>query len=224
MNVFVLTGIMGLLASLVVGTGEYLLHYDPLARFTAGGFGFMQGIGTDRTTIGHFLGVFGALLYPIGCYHLYLMLKPASNKLAFSAFIIGSMGFMVGVVWIGSRASISALMQLPASHEIEALVALYDLRYETLLQVVRLTTLLLSVIFIALILKGKTHYPKWMAFFNPILLIVVSFLVYLAVPQFGKHIMPIALNVAFFIVFTLSLFVTLKNKSTIGLANGEAKQ
>jgi len=47
--------------------------------------------------------------------------------------------------------------------------------------------------------------------------------VYLAVPQLGKHIMPIALNVAFFIVFTLSLFVTLKNKSIIGLANGAAK-
>ncbi|MBD5772502.1 DUF6796 family protein [Marinomonas colpomeniae] len=223
MNVFVLTGIMGLLASVVVGTGEYLLHYDPLARFAAGGFGFMQGIGTDRTTIGHFLGVFGALLYPIGCYHLYLMLKPASNKLAFSAFIIGSMGFMVGVVWIGSRASISALMQLPESAEIDALVALYDLRYETLLQVVRLTTLFLSIIFIVLILKGKTHYPKWMAFFSPILLIVASFLVYLAVPQLGKHVMPIALNVAFFIVFSLSVLVALKNKPRVCLVDGEVK-
>lgn len=223
MNVFVLTGIMGLLASVVVGAGEYLLHYDPLARFAAGGFGFMQGIGAERTSLGHFLGVFGALLYPIGCYHLYLMLKPASNKWAFSAFVIGSMGFMVGVVWIGSRASISALMQLPESPEIDALVALYDLRYETLLQVVRLTTLLLSVIFIVLILKGKTHYPKWMAFFNPILLIVVSFLIYLTAPQLGKHVMPIALNVAFFIVFSLSLLVVLKNKPRICLADGEEK-
>jgi len=224
MNVFLLTGVLGLIASMVVGAGEYLLHYDPLARFAEGGFGFMQGISAERTNLGHFLGVFGALLYPIGCYHLYLMLKPASKKWAFSAFVVGSMGFMVGVVWIGSRASISALMQLPQSAEIEALVALYDLRYETLLQVIRLTTLFLSVVFIVLILKGKTHYPKWMAIFNPILLIVGSFLVYLAAPQLGKHIMPIALNVAFFIVFSLSLFVTLKNQSKIGLANGEAKQ
>ncbi|ETX09658.1 hypothetical protein MUS1_06480 [Marinomonas ushuaiensis DSM 15871] len=224
MNVFVLTGIMGLLASVVVGAGEYLLHYDPLARFADGGFGFMQGINVDRTSLGHFLGVFGALLYPVGCYHLYLMLKPASNKLAFSAFIIGSMGFMVGVVWIGSRASISALMQLPESAEIDALVALYDLRYETLLQVVRVTTLLLSVIFVVLIFKGKTHYPKWMAFFNPILLIVASFLVYLVAPQLGKHVMPIALNVAFFIVFSLSLFMVFKNKPSVCLVNGEAKK
>ncbi len=222
MNVFILTGMLGVLASILVGAGEYLLHYDPLARFAEGGFGFMQGIGAERTSLGHFLGVFGALLYPVGCYHLYLMLKPASNKWAFSAFIVGSMGFMVGVVWIGSRASVSALMQLPESPEIDALVALYDLRYETLLQVIRLTTLFLSVVFIVLILKGKTHYPKWMAVFNPILLIIGSFLVYLAAPQIGKHVMPIALNVAFFIVFTLSLFVTLKNQSTIVLANGEA--
>lgn len=223
MNFFVLTGVIGLLASMIVGAGEYLLHYDPLARFADGGFGFMQGISAERTNIGHFLGVFGALLYPIGCYHLYLMLKPASNKLAFSAFIIGSMGFMVGVVWIGSRASVSALMQLPESPEIDALVTLYDLRYETLLQIVRVTTLLLSVIFIALILKGKTHYPKWMALFNPILLIVASFLVYLAAPQLGKHIMPIALNVAFFIVFSLSLLVVLKNNPRMCLSDGEEK-
>ncbi|MEO9276028.1 DUF6796 family protein [Marinomonas sp. 5E14-1] len=223
MNVYVLTGILGLFASIVVGAGEYLLHYDPLARFAEGGFDFMKGIGAERTNLGHFLGVFGALLYPIGCYHLYLMLKPASKKWAFSAFIVGSMGFMVGVVWIGSRASISALMQLPASPEIDALVALYDLRYETLLQVIRLTTLFLSVVFIVLILKGNTHYPKWMAMFNPILLIIMSFLVYLAVPQIGKHVMPIALNVAFFIVFALSLLVTLKNKSTIALVDGDTQ-
>ena len=223
MNAFVLTGIIGLLASIIVGTGEYLLHYDPLARFADGGFGFMQGISAERTTLGHFLGVFGALFYPVGCYHLYLMLKPASKRLAFSAFIIGSMGFMVGVVWIGSRASISALMQLPPSPEIDDLVRLYDLRYETLLQVVRITTLIVSVIFIILILKGKTHYPKWMALFNPILLIVASFVVYLIAPELGKHIMPIALNVAFFIVFSLSLLVVLRDKTTTFSTIGESK-
>lgn len=223
MKIFMFTGIMGLLASIVVGAGEYLLHYDPLARFADGGFDFMKGISAERTSLGHFLGICGALLYPIGCYHLYLMLRPASNKWAFSAFVVSSMGFMVGVVWIGSRASISALIQLPESAEIDALVALYDFRYETLLQVVRLTTLFLSIIFIVLILKGKTYYPKWMALFNPILLTVVSFLVYLIAPQLGKHVLPIALNVAFFIVFSLSLLVVLKNKPRVCVANGETK-
>jgi len=204
-NKLYLTGMLGLLAALLVGVGEYLLHYDPLARFADGGFGFMQGIGEQRTSIGHFFGVFGATLYPIGCYHIYLMLRPVNERAAFSAFLVGAFGFIVGAVWIGSRASVSALMQIPETPEVSMLVELYELRYETLLNVTRLTTLVLSVIFIWLTLTGRSNYRRWMAIFSPIVLIIMSFVIYLIAPQLGKHLMPIALNVAFFIFFTLSL-------------------
>jgi len=186
-NKLYLTGMLGLLAALLVGVGEYLLHYDPLARFADGGFGFMQGIGEQRTSIGHFFGVFGATLYPIGCYHIYLMLRPANERAAFSAFLVGAFGFIVGAVWIGSRASVSALMQIPETPEVSMLVELYELRYETLLNVTRLTTLVLSVIFIWLTLTGRSNYRRWMAIFSPIVLIIMSFVIYLIAPQLGKQ-------------------------------------
>ena len=204
-NKLYLTGLMGLLASVFVGVGEYLLHYDALARFADGGFGFMQGIGEQRTTVGHFFGVFGATLYLIGCFHIYLMLRPASERIAFIAFLISAFGFIVGAVWIGSRASVSALMQLDQTPEVLSLVELYDVRYETLLTVIRITTLLLSIIFIWLTVTGRSHYPRWMAIFSPIVLIVLNFLINAIAPQIGKHMMPIALNIAFFIFFSLSL-------------------
>ena len=87
------TALLGLIAAMVVGTGEYLLHYDSLARFSAGGYDFMQGISANRSTLGLFFGVFGATLYPVGCYHIYLMLRPANQRWAFAAFLIGA-------VWI----------------------------------------------------------------------------------------------------------------------------
>jgi len=201
----VLTGLIGLLAAVLVGIGEYLLHYDPLARFSEGGFGFMQGIGEQRTTLGHFFGVFGATLYPVGCYHIYLMLRPANQPAAFAAFIIGSFGCIVGAVWIGSRASVSALIQIPETPEVVQLIELYELRYETLLNVTRITTLVLSIIFIWLASTGRSYYRRWAAIFSPVMLIICCFMIYLFVPQIGKHIMPIALNVAFFIFFSLSL-------------------
>jgi len=204
-NKLYVTGVLGLLAAILVGVGEYLLHYDPLARFAEGGFGFMQGVGEQRTSIGHFFGVFGATLYPIGCYHIYLMLRPANERAAFAAFLIGAFGFIVGAVWIGSRASVSALMQIPETPEVTQMVALYDLRYETLLNVTRTTTLILSALFIWLTLTGRSNYQRWMAIFSPIVLILMSFIIYVVAPQLGKHLMPIALNVAFFIFFTLSL-------------------
>ena len=199
------TAFLGLVAALVVGSGEYLLHYDALARFSEGGYDFMQGISASRATLGHFLGVFGATLYPVGCYHVYLMLRPASQRWAFAAFLIGSFGFMVGAIWIGSRASVSALVQLPPSPEISGLIGLYELRYEPLLQVIRLTTLTLSLIVVVLALSGRSHYPRWMALFNPILLIIMSFIIFAVAPAIGKHMMPIALNIAFFVFFLLSL-------------------
>jgi len=204
-NKLYITGFAGLLAAILVGIGEYLLHYDPLARFAEGGFGFMQGISDHRTSIGHFFGVFGATLYTVGSYHIYLMLRPANERAALTAFFITAFGFIVGAVWIGSRASVSALMQIPQTPEILHLVELYDIRYETLLTVIRITTLVLSIFFIWLTLTGRSNYPRWMAIFSPFVLILMSFLIYVIAPQLGKHLMPIALNVAFFIFFTLSL-------------------
>lgn len=205
-NKLVLTALLGLLAAILVGAGEYLLHYDAQARFTEGGYDFMLGISESRSTAGHFLGVFGATLYPFGCYHIFQMLRPANHRWAYAAFLIGTFGFMVGAVWIGSRASISALMQLPESPELTGLIELYDLRYETLLQVIRVTTLVMSGIIIWLCATGRSHYPKWMGFFNPIVLLVANFVLFFFIePSIGKHTMPIALNVAFFIFFALSL-------------------
>ncbi len=206
----VITGIAGLIAACLVGFGEYLLHYDALARFAGSDYEFMRGIPADRSTTGHFVGVFGATLYPVGCYHIYLMLRPANWLWAFLVFLVGSVGFMVGVVWIGSRASISALIQLSGGAEIAELVELYELRYETLLQVIRFTTLFLSGVIVWLSLTGRSHYPRWIALFNPILLIILNFLLYLIVPEIGKHTMPIALNVAFFIFFAISIIFALR--------------
>jgi len=201
----VLTAYAGIAAAILVGIGEYLLHFDDLARFSAGGYEFLSDIPVQRSTTGHFMGVFGATLYPIGCYHIYLMLRPANQQWAFIAFLVGSFGFIVGAVWIGSRASITTLAQLPDSVEAMQLIELYVLRYETLLQVIRITTLVLSIILIWLSLTGRSHYPKWMALLNPIGLIIANFMLFALAPSIGKHTMPIALNVAFFLFFTVSL-------------------
>ena len=76
---------------------------------------------------------------------------------------------------------------------------------ENLLTVIRVTTLILSIIIIILAWGGKSHYHKAMAFFNPIVLLLLNFVIYLISPEIGKYLMPIALNVGFGLFFTLSL-------------------
>ena len=200
-------GVLGLLAAILVGTGEFLLHFDALGRFAEGGaYEFMHGISAQRTTIGHFLGVLSAPLYIIGFWHIMKMLEPANQLASRIAFAIMSYGIIVGAVWIGSRAGISTVINSTAMTDTMTFVSLYELRYENLLQVTRLAVLFFSVIFIWLVLTGRSHYPRWMALFNPILLILASFAIWAIAPAVGVYLMPIALNVAFALLFLFSIY------------------
>ena len=202
----IITGIIGLLASIMVGTGEFLLHFDSLGRFgAAGGYEFMKGINTNRTTTGHFIAVLGAPFYIIGFWHLMKMLEPANRQASKVAFLIMSYGIIVGATWIGSRANISAIINIEHTTDLLHLVSLYDFRYENLLQVTRLAVLFFSIIFIWLTITGRSHYPKWMAIFNPILLLLSSFAVWFFIPNIGIYLMPIALNIAFGLLFLISI-------------------
>ncbi len=206
-------GMVGLLAAILVGAGEFLLHFDSLGRFgEAGGYEFMKGISANRTTTGHFLAVLGAPLYLIGFWHLMKMLEPANRMASRIAFFIMSYGIIVGSMWIGSRANISAIVNIETTTELLQLVSLYELRYENLLQVTRLAVLIFSIIFIWLTLSGRSHYPKWMAIFNPILLLLSSFAVWFIIPTIGIYLMPIALNIAFGLLFLVSIIFSFNIK------------
>lgn len=208
-NSLIISGIVGFIAAILVGTGEFLLHFDPLARFAEDNYAFMLDISDAQQTMGHFLGVLGAPLYIAGCWHIYLMLRPANQKLALIAFLLASYGFMIGADWISSRASIGAIVHLQQHTDtVEPLIALYQQRYESLLTIIRLTTLMLSVIFIYLTLTGRSYYKKWHALFNPLLLLLACFATYIIAPEIGKYLMPIALNIAFGIFFLVSIIQT----------------
>lgn len=195
----------GLLAALLVGTGEFLIHFDPQGRFSPNGYDYMVDTPDSRLTLGHFFAMAGLPFYFVGLWYVYLQLRPGSQKLAFAGFVIASVGFLMGGVWMGSRATIASIVQHPDIVANTNLVELYQLRCESLLEVIRLTTLTFSVIYIYLILKGKTYYKKWMVFLNPILLLISNFILFYFLPEVGKYTMPIALNVAYFLFFGVSL-------------------
>ncbi len=198
----IVTGYIGLLASILVGAGEIMLHFDPAARY-GDGFVFLQAVPQEQATIGHFVAVLGAPLYVVGAYHIYLMLCPANELAARITGLIMAFGFCVGAVWIGSRSVVNELVM--AGSEPDQL-AINTMRFESLLTVVRVTIFAMSGLFIWLCLTGRTYYPCMMAVMNPILLIITAFIFFMT-PDLGKYIMPIALNLAFFIIFLASLII-----------------
>jgi hypothetical protein len=206
-------GVIGLVAAILVGAGEFLLHFDVLGRFAEGGaYEFMLGINAERTTIGHFFGVLSAPFYIIGFWHIMKMLEPANLLASRIAFAIMSYGIIVGAVWIGSRAGISTVVNSTSMTDPMSFISLYEMRYENLLQVTRLAVLIFSVIFIWLVFSGRSHYPRWMVLLNPILLILASFAIWMIAPVVGVYLMPIALNVAFALLFLFSIYHSRKIK------------
>ena len=136
------------------------------------------------------------------------MLEPASERWARVGFFAMAYGFIVGGVWIGSRATAAYIVNTSGGDAGQ--LGLYELRYENLLTVVRIAALIFSVVLIALCLTDRSYYPKWVAILNPIVLILGSFLIYFLMPSIGKYMMPIALNIAFFILFLVSTLIALK--------------
>ena len=172
-------------------------------------FGFFQFVPETRFMIGHYLMICSLPLYIIGYIHLYMTLQKGSRKLASTVFILGIFAFMIGSVWVGSRAFIGSIVHTFQTQESSPLykeiISNYTFYLENLVQILRVLIFALSSVFVFTILRYETLYPKWMAFFNPFLTLAVIFLLFLFIPFIGNYLLPAAMNVAHFVLFATSL-------------------
>lgn len=201
-------GILGLIASILVGIGEHLLHYSPEILGHSEAYEFFKYVPIENLTLGHFLAIIGIPFYFAGYIHIYRMLKSGNETLARFVLILGFLAFTVGGVWISSRASIGNIVHLKEAINPETyqnLLTHYTDHMEILVQALRVIIALLSVVFVITIVKGGTFYQKWVAFFNPITVLISLVIIGQLIPSIGKHILPILMNVTHFILFIISL-------------------
>lgn len=209
MRITKILGWLGLLAAILVGAGEYFLHYSDNVLEQAKNYEFLKSVPLENLKTGHFLAMLGLPFYFAGYIHLYRMLKSGSEAWARAVLTLGFIAFAVGGVWIGSRAFIGTIVHLQSSIEpaiYQTILENYTSLLEVLVKALRVVVALLSVVFIIAILRGGTYYKKWMAFFNPIVLLGLTFTTIFIAPALGKHLAPIAMNVTHFILFSLSLY------------------
>ena len=200
-------GFLGLLASILVGLGEYFLHYSSNILDFATDYEFFKFVPLENLTTGHFLAVIGLPLYFAGYIHIYRMLKSGNETLARIVLSIGFIAFAIGGIWIGSRASIGNIVHLKetmSATNYQNLLDHYTNHMEILVKILRIVIATVSVVFAIAILKGGTYYKKWMAIFNPIVILLILVLIGKLVPTIGKHTLPILMNVTHFILFTSS--------------------
>ncbi|MGZ0015157.1 DUF6796 family protein [Yeosuana sp. AK3] len=204
-----LLGYLGLIGAVLVGIGEFYLHYSPQVLTATGDFQFFEFVSLKHLKVGHFLSVLGLPFYFAGYLHIYKMLKSGNETLARIVLMLGFIAFAVGGIWIGSRGYIGSLVHLKQEISAETyskVIANYQSFLEVLVQVLRVVMLLLSVAFTWAILKGGTFYQKYMAFFNPITVLIMFVIIGMAMPQIGKYVLPILMNITHVVIFSLSLF------------------
>ena len=210
-NPIIIAGFVGIFASILVGIGEGLLHGSVKSYSTNNPYAFMVHLSERRLVLGHFIAVLAAPFYLVGYWHVYKMLTPNGGAFATVITAAACYGFIIGMIWIGSRAMIGSIVQTQNTMGVEQgalidpLVSKYQLLMESLLQIIRITTLLFSIGFVYLVLKGNTLYPILIILFNPFAILVLVFLTFFFLPSIGKFILPTAMNVAQFVFFSASL-------------------
>ena len=211
-NIVYAAGLVGLLASILVGSAEFSLHFTSTLDYGGPAYEFFVGTSTARLGYGHFVAIVSAPLYFIGYWHLFQRLKPGPELPRLIFMMLGIYSFAIGSVWIGSRVYPAILVQALAGATndetrllISGLLERASFYNETILVGLRLGVLALSGVFVWLVASGQTSYPRWFAALNPIFLVIVCFLIYFAIPAVGGYLMPIAMNVAHFVLFAVSL-------------------
>lgn len=204
-----LLGLLGLVAALGVGTGEFLVHFTHRVPEPGVPFGYLRHVPIPRLTLGHGLIVVFMPLYFAGYRHLALAVRPAGERRATALWILGVIALCVGGMWVGSRALLGHLAHHLDAPGLEsrwdAVAASYQLLMENLLWVLRAVMAAISIIFAWCVLGGRTFYPRWVVLLSPAFQAAIFLASPVAWPAAGALLVPAAMNLAHSLLFAGSL-------------------
>lgn len=161
-------GILGILGGLVLFVGDMLFYYD--GNSTNLNLN-MANSSNFNIKVSGITALLGTWLYMLGLVHVFYAFKPSSIitrnvvTVSFGAILIS-----YGVIH-GAYVAIAATAKLALEHnlDMELTTALATNANQTLRLLVYPVFALLSFVFITQVWKKKTHYPRWILFFFPLL-------------------------------------------------------
>lgn len=203
---------IGLLASVFVGLGEFLIHFLP--EGPKGEISMLYDVPLARASKGHFFAVYAAPFYFAGYYGLMRFFKSTNQFLATLLFILGVLSFSYGGVYVSSRYFAAEVLQRSMNTpDFEFYLASYEKHYQSTVWALRILILSVSVVYGILVVKNTVGMPKWLAVFNPIVLLILIISTIAWAKPIGVYIAPIAMNATHFIFFGIILFQLNKQKT-----------
>ena len=168
-----LTGYIGIVASLLMFTGDMLLY------FTTENFAnrhdelllSMGSVSFGRLVAGGLLGPLSALLYIVGAYHLYLRTQKPYRRSARVMFAIFAAGWMVDGAYHGFFPAFGIVSAQGHPELIKPLA-----EYAGYLGMLLFGLMAAGwTIFTVMTLRRRNDYPLWILFFNPLFTMWLNF-------------------------------------------------
>jgi hypothetical protein len=209
-----LGGILGVSLTLI---SDFILIGRPESSFSFFKLGTesMAGFPQWRITIGTFLGIIVIPMQLSGLVTMYYGLKSAGKIKALAVVLVTAHSLILAVAFHMSYAFIASGWKLYYELGFGDVIALkmlkrFDYYWRIIIVIMAVEIIFTSIVYSVIILRGNTLYPKWMALFNPMFVLVYTYLIILFIPHpVGGFVAPAFLNLAtlmFFIFSTVTVY------------------
>jgi len=208
-----LSGAAGIFGALLFFTGDMLFygHLGPGTGFHEGMLATVSSASLARLFAGGLVGPVAACLCIIGFWHVYVNVRPSAARIGqimFAAFfVLMVFGSAIHTLWTAKGLALKYCYgddDVGCRSLLQATSSYWDLAYN----IGAVPGYAAALLLIALVLLGKTWYPKWTVLANPAALMLLSPLANRAPAPFGAILAGGFTNLTIAIFFLVSVWTT----------------
>lgn len=217
-NIVLALSLVGIFGAIITIISDLILLGKP-----SNGYLFFQ-LGTEtmadlapwRITWGTFLGVVALPFQTFGLVPLYVGLKPSGRVLPIIVVVMNAHALLMGVAFHMQYAFIGSGWRLhynadPGNTITSEMVSKFDSYWKILIIIMLIEILLSSSIYVWILLKRNTLFPKWMAALNPLCIVFFILPIIIIIPApAGGYIAPAILNLSTIVFIILSMTIVTK--------------
>jgi energy-coupling factor transporter transmembrane protein EcfT len=206
-------GLAGLSGALLFFAGDMFFygHLGPAANFHQGMIEVVAHASLTRLFTGGLVGPVAACLCILGFWHVYLNVRPAQKRIGqimlAAFFVLMVFGSAVHTLWTTRGLAIRYCYgndDVGCRATLQAVNSYWDLAYN----LGAVPGYVGAIILVALVLLGKTNYPRWTALANPAALLLLSPLVDRTPAPFGAILSGGFTNLSIATFFLVSVCTT----------------
>jgi len=186
--------LFAILAALLGSVADVLLLYNPEGNYHLGDYQFFHDISKGRLISGYYLGILFIGFELLGFWVITKAVFPNqknTHRLFFTALCFL---FLLGIIYHAAISFIGVFIK-----EIDNglnIVNQYQLMFRPLEIIMGLFLIIITFFIVSRIYKGKTLLPKWVLFFNPVLVYGILILLYFTIPPIGNFLIVAGFNIS----------------------------